>query len=273
MNSKFNLLIVIIAICMLTSYSCSNKKVEITVDIPVILQDNENVVAYINDYARTIGEFKSIINELSVIPNKDNLEAESKPTNMPNLGMVKLTMKLSSITGKIKTYKAQRPVINKTLSEEQIEALNAVCQQLDTHLGQISDNTIDQSEIAATQEMQENEMAKPDSLSKALDELRGGTLGDFGDSESTKSSNEISPKIAIPIMIAAFAFFTFFGIKRFIKGARETIQNISHSVGDFKNTAQDLLDDPKKVTGQDKELSAKEKEGLEQLINIFGKNK
>ncbi len=265
--------ITLFILSLLISTSCiNNSNKGIKVDIPTELQGNKEAVALINDMTSEITKIKASTGELFEMTGGKDIDSTSELSKKQTLIMMKAGLKMAKASHKVEKIRESGDLLKQNLTASQAIALDNVFEQLEHSISEIDFEKygFDEEELMAMKEEEAKEQAAIDSINALREEAiqaqkDDGTYVDY----SAKKSNEIKgiPKILstlFPLAVLGLAVFMVFrGIKRF----RGRIKDIGYSVGEMKDTAQDLLD--KSKSGSNGELSEEEKTGLGKIINMF----
>lgn len=258
------------SILFLAIVGCSSStKNTIQVEIPANLKGNAEVENYISEYASTVGDFIALVNEFGINPN-GNEPNLSNASNISTVELVKVTRKLSKITDKIETYKNQKALVSENLSDVQKASLNALCYELEAHMGQLNSKpiSIDESEIVAINQIQNKKQNQAQHLSDSLDQLRGEPLEGSTFEENLANNASANNELSIfKIMLFALAFIgaAALGIWQFIKGMKSKVSEIGYAVGNAKTAVSRAKEMADKTEPNGEKMTDAEKKGLEFL--------
>lgn len=266
----------LIALVLLTITACSgNKKLKeptINVEIPTELQNNPEVLAYINLMVEEATKMAKSTQQLIQITGGADIDSSSELSAMQMLKMSKVGIQMYRATSKMEEYRAQRKTLNEKLTKTEIASLDLICAEIENQMMKI-DTTglgINKAEIIAQEEKQKQhkaEIAKANSnrLEQMTDEERN-SLNESQTEVTESSSSFLSSGFPILVLFIVGASVAF-GIKRL----RSKIKNISYSLSHAESTLEDLKNNSESVIGKGNKLNKEEQKNIQNLMDLLNK--
>lgn len=269
----------ICAISLLLLFSqCSTKtKTDELVVIPVELQSDADIVAFIHDYSAVVRDFNQLSETIVKITEGKSVSSTEDLSNMQKLKMAKVAIKSISIGKRQDELQARYDELLLNLNSESKIAFLKTYEELDSKMGQIDFEKlgIDPEEAKAEYERSEAERIQQKRESDSIDELRNeaiaaqkadGTYIDY-ESENAAKSSKIPGWLGVVFPLLVLGIISFSIIKAFGK-VRRRFKDISYtasSIGDKLEEVEAEMDEA------DPNYEQKRKE-IEEMRNKFNQH-